>query len=457
MTRFSWIVLALFVAAVVFQVFAPPEVGIANNGDYSKMIARFSLGYLDLNNPDELLFYERDWRFDRRYEWVSDNYSSELILIGAAISIGRLFNTQVFDIRILGAIHAILWAACFAALLPLFSRLSGWRRYALPILALAVFTDASYIVHCNSMHTDTAAFLFLSWTLAIALRIAAGDWRGPFPIGAMLLTAILFTTAKPQHSLLGLLFWILVAAVVWNVSAGWMRAGWLAASCLIPFATYLTITHVPVRERQLQMFNSIFSKLLPGSSSPESDLLELGFTPGMKSWIGSYADQTVNNPLNNFYVTSVLTPAAHRRLALFYLTHPARAFAIIYSDLPVRAADRRPPFLGNYRRVTGLPPRTLARSFHWWSDIRSRPFRIAPWHIAVWYAVFLAGLWRLRNLSGVIALVVAAAGLLALASASLGDSGETDRHLWIFHVLTDFTILLALTQTSPFASRERAS
>src|SRR5271165_1526392 len=123
MTPFSRIVLAAFVAAVAFQVFVPPEVGMANNGDYMKMIGRFSLGPMDPANPDEQIYYERTWRFDPRYHWVSDNYSSELILIGVAVAITRAFSSQVFDIRILGAIHALIWIACFAALLALFDRM----------------------------------------------------------------------------------------------------------------------------------------------------------------------------------------------------------------------------------------------------------------------------------------------------------------------------------------------
>ena len=105
--------------------------------------------------------------------------------------------------------------------------------------------------------------------------------------------------------------------------------------------------------------------------------------------------------------------------------------------------------LANYQRKTGLPPGTLARSFHWWSDFRSFWFRIVPWHIVVWYAAFTAvvclRIWRGTEYRvSAVALLMAVQGMLALGFAALGDAGEADRHLWIFHVITDFTIVLAV-------------
>ncbi|HEV2689455.1 MAG TPA: hypothetical protein VGV35_12915, partial [Bryobacteraceae bacterium] len=41
-------------------------------------------------------------------------------------------------------------------------------------------------------------------------------------------------------------------------------------------------------------------------------------------------------------------------------------------------------------------------------------------------------------------IVLAAMGLSEMMLAPLADAGETDRHLFLFHAITDFTLLLAL-------------
>jgi hypothetical protein len=138
------------------------------------------------------------------------------------------------------------------------------------------------------------------------------------------------------------------------------------------------------------------------------------------------------------------------RIAEFYLRHPWRALAIVYRVLKERASRRRPA-LGNYERAYGFPPGTQTTSFGWWSALRSALFRVAPWHIAVWYAGILGIGIRLaiRPITvpariSLFAILLAAMGLVELAVSSLADAGETERHLLLFHVITDFTIMLAI-------------
>jgi hypothetical protein len=138
------------------------------------------------------------------------------------------------------------------------------------------------------------------------------------------------------------------------------------------------------------------------------------------------------------------------RIAEFYLRHPWRASAIVYRALE-RRADRRHTGLGNYQRAHGLPAGTQTTSFGWWSAFRSALFRVAPWHVVAWYAALLGlGVWLgIRpstipvRLSIFIVLLVLM-GLVELAVSSLADAGETERHLFLFHVVTDFTIVLAM-------------
>ena len=148
------------------------------------------------------IFYEQRWRFHPVYSRMADNYSTEVVIIALAVSVAQAFDNKYFDIRWVGVIHAALRIACFALVLPLFRRLSGWRRYAMPLFLLFVAGDVSYLVQFNSFHTDTAACIFLAWCIVIALRRAAGDWTGWRSLAALLLLGVLFIGAKPQHALL---------------------------------------------------------------------------------------------------------------------------------------------------------------------------------------------------------------------------------------------------------------
>ena len=131
------------------------------------------------------------------------------------------------------------------------------------------------------------------------------------------------------------------------------------------------------------------------------------------------------------------------------------------TDLRHWAVQMRPG-IGNFCIGDGHPPRSKTANFAYWSNFRSWLFRIWPEHIVFWYVIFTAGtlvsLRSSRNLfhrgASIIALGVAALGICEFAVATLADAVETNRHLFLFHVLTDITIYFAFAWLfSRFAER----
>ena len=152
----------------------------------------------------------------------------------------------------------------------------------------------------------------------------------------------------------------------------------------------------------------------------------------------------------NAWWNEFLNHASRGRVLAFHLRHPLRTAAMMYWDLKFRAPDRGIHILGKYARASGYPPQTQARSFGWWTAFRSALFRIAPWHILVWLAASIVVSARLAMRSdparsvAILNLALCTMAMLEFAISSLSDAGETERHLFVFHVLTDFTILCAI-------------
>jgi hypothetical protein len=94
----------------------------------------------------------------------------------------------------------------------------------------------------------------------------------------------------------------------------------------------------------------------------------------------------------------------------------------------------------------------MAERFASWSNIRKGLFFLWPEHILVWYALLGAGtiVILLMRPSGTavkmasLTMGLAAASAIEFSVSSLADAVETFRHLFVFHALTDLTVLLAL-------------
>ena len=205
---------------------------------------------------------------------MSDDRSSELIPISGAAVINWWVSSQVFDIRILGAIHAALWIGCFAAFLGLLRPLADQWRRAIGLLALFIFTDVSYIACCNSFYTDVAAWLFLSWAVVLWLYFLRD--RHPSAFLMFIGAAVLCVLSKAQHAALGLFLCVLAVIAALSFDGRWRKAGALALAGVILAAAALSFLLMPEEEKGDDAYAGIFMILLEKSPTPLQDLHDLG-------------------------------------------------------------------------------------------------------------------------------------------------------------------------------------
>ena len=84
-------------AVLACQLFIPPHVGLANNGDFGKVTGIFSL---HAPAEDEFKYANLKWSFDSKYYWRSGYYSSEGLPVALAVGLNKLFTSSTtFDIR----------------------------------------------------------------------------------------------------------------------------------------------------------------------------------------------------------------------------------------------------------------------------------------------------------------------------------------------------------------------
>jgi hypothetical protein len=466
-TRDRWYeasLVVLFAGCVCFQLFVPPSVGLADNGDFGRLIDRFDLGPADKVDSDQYSYFTTQWIYDPTYHWTSDNFSSELILICGALLIGWTSSTNQFDIRIMGSIHALLWIGCFIALLVAIRPLAPRIRWATAIAGLFILTDASYVTMCNSFYMDTAAFLFLAWAVALWLSMATGRRPSLGLFWAFSIASALCLMSKSQHAPLGVFLWILAGLAALRFEGRKRKAAAFAISLIIPLGAWTAYRLMPITDARMPQYSVVFRKILESTRTPDEDLRDLGLGPEYARYIARDRDPLPDFASETKWWDDFLGRATRGRVMLFHLRHPWRALAMMYRDLKTHAPDRRLRIVGKYERASGMAPRAQVESFSWWTDFRSALFRFAPWHILVWFAavcwmsirLLIRGSGSAEARVAGLCLALAAMALAEFAVSSLSDSGETERHLFLFHVLTDFTILLAVAWLSHRLSRNSA-
>lgn len=436
-----WLLAAI---CLTLQFWVPPFIGLADNADFGKVAGHLALAPVD-KGASNFIYFQPNYLHTVKNYWDSPYESSEEVLGWTALQLaGARGEGSPFDIRWLGAVHAALWLAALAILL-------RQRRIAAVIAAVLIFTDVCYVSYLNTFYMDAAAISGFFILCASACWTAAAEEPWPAQIVVCALGALVYVTSKTQHALWVLLPVIFLAGTGMRCKRSFTRRLALGSAAVVLAAGgYMLKTADPTNRAQA-LFNKLFFQIgmAPGGAA---SLREVGVREDELRYIGthSYAPGTPAGDqtwAQNFYAHT-----GYPRLAAWYVRHPSRAIGLLWSALSKDAPEMRQNNLSNLRRqdTTGTHLRT--KRFAVWSDFRSTLLRRWPWHMVLWYGLFLAGTAAVlfagrsgaeRRLAGVAA-GVATLGLGHFALAALADCLETGRHLFLFQACTDVTICFAV-------------
>src|SRR5262249_23708608 len=105
--------------AIVFQAFVPPVVGLANQGDFRRVIGTFGLGPEEGDQQTGYAYVARKYVPDPNYrlrEWEMP--TSEYLFVGTAVFLNRIVSKDgKLDITVIGWIHALFFCIALWRLL----------------------------------------------------------------------------------------------------------------------------------------------------------------------------------------------------------------------------------------------------------------------------------------------------------------------------------------------------
>ncbi len=445
-------------AILFYQLIVPPVVGLADNGDFVKVIGRFDLHGLNYHTYVNI---DTVYRIRPEYHWVSDFRSLEIPLVQLAVWLNRVVSKDGnFDLRCIGIVHGAFFLLAVWLFVPLLAQARRGVRWTTCALALFVFCDVMYVNAMNAFYMDEPAYLFLLLTAVIYLRVI--QFGGKLDAVLLMTCPFLMVGAKAQHAPLGLWVAVLFFATAKSLKP-FTRSRWYAAGAGLVLASALMMWKAqPADYASNPLYNVTFEEILPHSTNVERTLTDLGlddsyrFCIGKKAYSsGSGLDDEAHHP---HFRQNFMQRLSFGRLAVFYARHPAVAYRTMLDAL---SEGGRQHAFGNFDVSYGYPWSYESRAFAFWSDLKRHFFYH---HGAAFLFSFLAlvflfgGLLFLarRRLPGAAlpaGFCLIGAAVTELCLSTLCDSMDITRHSMLFYALFDMIALacafLALSSTLP--------
>lgn len=454
-----WVFVVAAAAVVCYQLTIPPVVGLADNGDFVKVIGRFDL-YARVYQTYQ--YSDTTYEFHPERHWVSGYVSSEILLAQAAVWLNSVVGKDGnFDIRCIGAVHAVLFLAALWLFAPLLADARRGLRWAMYGLILFFYCDVKYVSSLNSFYMDEAAYLFLLLTAVSYLR--ALRWGRIRDAALLLACPLLLVSSKLQHALLGLwiaLLFVLAAKALRPIPA----RVWYAGGGLLTVAAGLMFWKAqPEEYAALSLYNVTFYEILPHSKDVGRTLAELGLDDSYRFCIG----KTVYDPGSGMWEPGFRERFTGRysfgKLAAFYVKHPNVAYRTLRDELTDAAEQHG---FGNFDVSAGYGRETESQAFAGWTELRRRVFArgsVFFFTLVALSALLCALLWLERGSlpagAGPGGLCLIAAAWTEMCLATLCDARDTGRHAMLFLALFDMAALACayLALRALFAAKAQAT
>ena len=455
-------VLAVAGALVGWQLFVPPIIGLADQGDFVRVLG--PLGYAPQPKGPEhkYSFLTRKYVLDPSYReprW--EQLSSEFVPAALAVILNRsVFSAEQVDLTTIGFVHALFFLIALNRLLsairPLPNHRIAW------ILVLLILTDVGYVAYWNSWYTEPASCIWLLFLLTESIQLCTTHPSATASVGRWSVFAILWIGAKTQNAALAgplFMYALLLARRAKGTFTRWVATTGALAILATGCVMYRSLLPAP---RLVGIYNMIFMAILPESNDPASDLQSLGLDPKYVQYSGTLPWSPHTGVADGYLVNAIQERITPLSIVRFYLTRPHRMWFHIRLVLQT-AFSLRPEFCGNYESSAGMPPEAKSHSFAVWSHFHERfltsigafllvALAIAP--LACGIALFGGHDYSqsLRR-SLEMAICLSTCCLLAFLSAAFGDDWDNVKHQYVFNLLLDVCIVWATMACFTFVQR----
>lgn len=465
--RILFTILAILITIGVL--FIPPQAGIADQGDFDRVMSISGLSLSDsyINNPDFTRFYNyivTDYKITDLDDTFKIFTSSSLTYIIILIStICKLLGETIFKTQYLAIVYSIIYILAFSIILKSLNIKNIEKLIVVSLLILFIFFDGNYLVWFNSLYGEPMMLSTLLLFIASVLNYIQYKYvikrteNITFKIAFIFLSAFLFLGSKLQVSTTLPFIMFLIIKITWENIHSLNRSITISLFILICIIINYPI-EISLNSNNLcrdTEYNSVFYGVLNGSKTPEQDLMDLGLNPDMANEAGKHAyldssEYVKYIPRSEITSKEFYNKMSNSKLAKFYLTHPTRLLDGM--EYTAKKAFYTSTSLGKYSQSYSQTPIKSFHRFTHWSYIREN---ILPKNlyfiISVYIIIILFSLYKyVKNRSNlelknkfILLLTIMLIGAIQFPMPFVGNGmADTAKQLFLFNFIFDGLLLL---------------
>lgn len=459
---------------MLFWLFIYPH-GLADNGDFYRVIHNLGLSHMASTEKDDLFRY-----FNNRFvisPYYVDNqvsyFSSQTIIIWISIQLNRIFlHNNQYDIRFLAALYGVLFLIASWMILHLIERVvkryfkeysirtQRVATYLFTALYIFMFGDFGYLLYFNSFFGEPLFYVSFLLYIAITAKILIERQYTANMLILYVIAALFFIGAKQQGAPLGVIVVPFTLRLLTLSPAFKWKACVFGFAGLIGVTSILTYVGISDEMQYINQYHAVSLGIMKYETNANY-MKKINIPPQLMMLKGTtgyeeYPMILTDSPL---LYQQMYDRISFTKFVLYYLERP-NSLVKVLDDVAHASYNIKPEMVGNFLKSSGQKPVAQSYFFSGWSVVKQHIFPKTFGFIAIFYFVIAGILFKqyisfLRNhiLRG--RLLIEFIWALQLMSAiqfltAFIGGGEADlaKHLFYFSVIFDMLVGLSVFEIS---------
>lgn len=374
---------AAFLLAVIIgsiTLFCKPVIGMADNGDFYRVIN--SNGVYELNPNDSDLYNGYFYKYYGIYKYNNDiekNFiSTQGIFIKAAVYISQIFDKNyVLDIRYMSWMFLICEAVGIYLIVKVLTNEITKDKYkiVITIITILIFCDTGYLSYFNSFYGEALNISFFLLSVGILLYMIEFQKFSKFNILMFGIFSFIFFESKQQLAPVGILIAVLLLRIGFSNKEKLFK--WLTIALSIGFVVSAILFYKTISGdfEYINVYHSMNRGILLYEDNPDEIMkyFNLDEQYSLLKETTFYDDVTLVNLYDKKLIENYYEKFTTTKILSYYITHP-KAFLKILKISFNNAYSIRPNAMGNYEKDAGREFGAKSYFFALYSTIKQKVF-----------------------------------------------------------------------------------
>lgn len=373
------LIAAIIVIAICScTLFFKPIIGMADNGDFFRIISQNNLYYMPQNYDGMFLdYFYKDFGickyFDERPKVL---ISTQSIFIKIAVFIDKLITKDyTFDLRFLAFIYMIIYAIAAYFIVKVLTKDIRSIRYKLLITAIyiIIFCDTGYVAYFNSFYGEAVCLTLFLLSIGVLLYILKYKKYNNVTISIFFILSVIFIGSKQQIAPVGILVAILLVRLSILKNEKKFRYICIALAITSVFSSAYFYQSIKGDFDYINRYYAMTRGILLYEWKSDDILREFNINPQYSLLQDTvYFNKLPNiNPTSEKLRKEFYDKYSFIKVLTFYLGHPKSFFKMINFSV-VNGYTIKNKVIGNYEKIEGRTPAEQTKFFTLWSTFKDK-------------------------------------------------------------------------------------